>query len=366
MSQDTIFYKIKRFFEFESGYSTFSTWRERIGYFFRQGNIFLHVVDRVKFRWFPKFRVVSKFPTHLDIETASACQMRCPMCYTTYMDNEKKGIMRLDIFKRIIDEAVQHRVYSVKLSWRGEPMLNKNLIEMIRYAKNAGIKEVAMLSNAERMTPELSKGIIEAGLDWISFSFDGMADTYNIIRAPAIFEETVEKIRNLRILRDRMNRKKPLIRVQSVLSVIQERADEFLAIWDGIADMVNFISDQARDFELKEMYHDPNYSCPTMYQRMTINHEGKVHQCISDYAGSMIMGDIKEKTLYEIWHDTPFQNLRKWFTEHSALKNCEACRICTDNVFTQTDEMKVKGKVISIKVYKGIQKVKDQIAVSAK
>jgi radical SAM protein with 4Fe4S-binding SPASM domain len=363
VNYSNLWQKLKRFLEFESGYGTFSTKMESIKYFLRQGPLIPHLIDRIKFRWFPKFRIVSNFPSHLDIETASACQMKCPMCWTTYMDNSKKGIMSFDLYKRIIDEAVKNKVYSVKLSWRGEPMLNKNLIQMIRYAKESGIHEVAMLSNGERMTPKLGEEIVHSGLDWISFSFDGMKDTYDVIRAPAKFEETVERIRLIRQYRDRIGSKKPLIRVQSLLSVIRDRADEFLDIWEGIADKVNFISDQSRDFEVSELAHDPNYSCPTMYQRMSINHEGLVHQCISDYNGTMILGNVKEQSLYQIWHGEQYRKLRQWFTEHTALKNCQACRVCTDNVFTVQESMKVKGKVFQIKVYKNIEPVKDRLAI---
>lgn len=361
MSKPNCLERVKRFFEFETGYGTFAKPWENIVYYFNQGNFIPHIMDRIKFRWFPKFGVVSKFPSHLDIELASACQMRCPMCYTTHMDNNKKGIMNFDLYKNIIDEAIKYNVYSVKLSWRGEPMLNKNLVEMIKYAKNAGICEVAMLTNGERMSPGLGIAISDAGLDWVSISFDGMKDTYDVIRAPAIFEETVEKVRKLRLYRDQMGRKKPLIRVQSVLSAIQDRADEFIALWDSIADKVNFISDQARDFEVKKMRHDPNYVCPTSWQRMSIDYEGVVHQCISDYNGYMIMGETKKESLYDIWHGEQFRKLRKWFKEHTYLKHCEACRYCTDNVTTETEEIYIKGKKMNVNVYKEITKIKDKI-----
>ena len=361
MAKQPFLEKLRRFFEMESGYGTFATPWGSFMYFIKQGHIMAHFIDRVKFRWFPKFAFKSNFPSHLDVETSSACQMKCPMCYTTYMDTEKKGIMDFNLYKKIINEAIKYNVYSIKLSWRGEPMLNKNIVKMISYAKQSGICEVAMLSNAERLTPELAKAITDAGLDWISLSVDGNANTYNIIRAPAIFEETLEKIRVLREYRDKVGKKKPLIRIQSILSAIQNSFDEFISIWDGIADRVNFISDQARDFDVKGMYHDQNYVCPTPWQRMSISHNGVVHQCISDYNGYMIMGDVKKQSLYEIWHGGQFRKLRERFRKHTYLEHCEACLFCTDNVTNEKEEICVNGKKIKVNVYKGITKVKDKI-----
>ncbi len=350
----------------ESGYGTFAKPWESFMYFIRQGHVREHLIDRIKFRWFPKFAITSNFPSHLDVETSSACQMKCPMCYTTYMDAKNKGIMDFNLYKKIIDEAAKYNVYSIKLSWRGEPMLNKSIVEMIRYAKQSGIREVAMLSNGERVTPELAKAIQDAGIDWISFSVDGNANTYNIIRAPALFEETLEKIRFLREYRDKTGRPKPLIRVQSILSAIQDNAGEFISIWDGIADRVNFISDQARDFEVKEMCHDQNYVCPTPWQRMSIDYNGVVHQCISDYNGYIRMGDIRKQSVYEIWHGRQFRKLRECFRKHTYLEHCKACSFCTDNVTNEQEEICLNGKKMKVNVYKGITKVKDKIGYSQK
>lgn len=366
MKMKEIVKSVKRFFEFESGYGTFSTRWESFNYFLKQGNVIQHIIDRIKFRWFPKFGIVSNFPSHLDIELASACQMRCPMCYTTYMPPENKGVMSFELFKKIINEAVRLKTYSVKLSWRGEPMLNKDIIKMVMYAKNAGICEVAMLSNGERMTEQVAIELSDAGLDWISFSFDGMSDTYNVIRAPAVFEETLEKIRFLRRYRDQKGRTKPLIRVQSVLSAVKDRTDEFIKLWDGIADRVNFISDQARDYQLKEMHHDPYYVCPSPWQRMSIDYAGIVHQCISDYRGYFIIGDVKNDSLYNIWRGDNFKNLRRWFKEHTYLEHCQACLYCTDNVVTETEQISIKGRLVNVNVYKGITKIKDKLEVSNK
>ena len=85
----------------------------------------------------------------------------------------------------MVDEAVKRKVYSIKLSWRGEPHLNKSMWKMVRYAKSSGIKDVSTLSNGESMTEKDLYEVVESGLDWISFSVDGMKESYDRIRHPA-------------------------------------------------------------------------------------------------------------------------------------------------------------------------------------
>ncbi len=348
-------YSIKRFFRFEPGY--FRLAGNPVKNFFQQGNLIAHVIDRVKFRFFPKLQIVSRFPTHLDIEAASACQMKCPMCYTTYMDKSKKGIMDYGLYKKIIDEAVREKVYSIKLSWRGEPLLNNHIVDMVKYAKANKIKEVAMLSNAELLYPEMAKQLVDSGLDWISFSVDGSEKTYEIIRAPAILSETVEKIKFMRKYRDNAGKNKPMIRVQSIFSALNDDPQTFLDTWEGVADQINFISDQARDFELKEMYHDPEYLCPTPWARMSIDFAGHVHQCNSDYDGKWILGDVNKQSIYKIWHGEEFTRLRHYFNTRTALHTCDACNICSDNVITEQRTIQIGDREVKASKYKGISDV---------
>lgn len=346
---------LKNLFRLEHGYFRLSG--NPVRYFLSQGNITAHLIDRVKFRLFPKFGVVSNFPTHIDIEASSACQMRCPMCYTTNMDDTFKGIMDYSLYTKIIDQAAAGGTYSVKLSWRGEPLLNPRIIDMVKYAKKAGIKEVAFLSNAERLSHAIAEQLVDAGLDWISFSVDGVGEVYEKIRVPAKFNETVEKITHMRRYREKRQQDKPLIRVQSILSAIKDNADEFKKVWEGIADRVNFITDEIRDFEMHDIPHDPFYVCPTPWQRMSIDYDGKVHQCITDYAGKWILGYANKQTLKEIWHGSDFNALRRHFRNHSALSNCEACSYCSDNVVTEGRKIKIGNRTIRASKYKDVSDV---------
>lgn len=273
--------------------------------------MFFHLIDRIKWRYFPRYFIVSGFPTHLDIEVSSACQLYCPMCKTTEM--VKGGInffgyMDFKLYKKIIDECAQASLYSIKLSWRGEPLLNPNIIEMVAYAKKKGIKDVAFLTNGERFTPKLIGDLIDAGLDWVSISFDGFAEVYNKVRRPAVFEETVRKIEYIRQHREKLKKKKPLIRIQSVRSAIRGQELDFLKLWQGVADRVNFIADQKRSIDQKDYKHDPSYICPSPWQRMCISWDGRVAQCCSDYMMGNILGDVKTKSIKEIWHGDLLEN----------------------------------------------------------
>ena len=65
-------------------------------------------------------------------------------------------IMNFEMYKKIIDEIVLLGVPSIKLNWRGEPLLNKQIGKFIKYAKISGILDVAINTNATNLDEKMS------------------------------------------------------------------------------------------------------------------------------------------------------------------------------------------------------------------
>ena len=51
-----------------------------------------------------------------------------------------------------------------------------------------GILEITSLTHGQEIDEEMAKKIVEAEPSWISFSFDGIEDTYNSIRTPTKYK----------------------------------------------------------------------------------------------------------------------------------------------------------------------------------
>src|SRR3989338_11623490 len=77
---------------------------------------------RRKWKEWPEDFHVGEFPLFIDIETTSACNLKCPFCATTFRGKAiKKGFISFGDVKRIIDEGVDNNLYGVKFNMRGEP-----------------------------------------------------------------------------------------------------------------------------------------------------------------------------------------------------------------------------------------------------
>lgn len=84
----------------------------------------------------------------------------------------KQGIMDWDLYTRVVDECAALGITHVRMHNYGEALVHCRLVEKVRYAKQAGIREVGMISNGSLITDEVAQGLIDAGMDAINISLD--------------------------------------------------------------------------------------------------------------------------------------------------------------------------------------------------
>lgn len=295
-------------------------------------------------RWhdYPSNFIVGDFPIHLDIESTSLCNLRCPFCASAFdkWGTSKKGFMEFDVFRRIIDEGVKNNLFSIKLSLRGEPLLHRQLVEMVKYAKGAGIIDVYFNTNAVFLNEEVIDKLIDARLDRISISFEGITkDVYERYRVGAHYEEVVENIISLKRIRDIRNSAIPQIRIQTVLlPEIKKTFKKYVKFWKPLADEVSYLDarDETRNNHpcKKEGGKAGNigkWACPFLWQRMTILWDGTVLPClmhgVKDFS-KMSLGNVKTDSLYKMWHSDAF-NLYRNFHRAGDSHKIEACIRCS-------------------------------------
>ena len=66
----------------------------------------------------------------------------------------------------LIDQAAKLKIPSIKFNWRGEPLLHPKLPEFINYAKEKGILETIINTNATQLKEGLAEELIKSGLDF--------------------------------------------------------------------------------------------------------------------------------------------------------------------------------------------------------
>ena len=145
------------------------------------------------------------------------------MCYTTtdeFLEKVSLKFMDINLIKKIILE-VTGKIYALRLSLRGESTLNPNFIEAVKFAKENGIKEVSTLTHGKKLTGNFLRKLVDAGIDWITVSIDGMHEDYNNIR-PLTWEGTLGRLKEIQDLKKQLNKEKPVIKVQGIWPSIRK------------------------------------------------------------------------------------------------------------------------------------------------
>lgn len=312
---------------------------------------------------YAKNQHVSDYPLHVDIELASVCNLQCPMCYTISPEFKEKvnaKLMDYQLFTKIVDECAAGSVYSIRLSFRGESFLHKQIVDCVRYAKGKGIKEVSTLTNGLRLDEEMFREMMEAGIDWITISFDGLRETYEQIRRPAKYDRAVEKIANYAKIKKEAGRVKPVIKIQSILPAIEQDPQAFYDVFAPIVDMVS--ANPLIDFmqSKRDMPKMDNFSCPQIYQRLVVGADGLCMMCANDEEGRIIVGDAGRQNIHEIWHGAEMARVREIHRRCAGVNELSACAECYLPLKTYDAEVIVGARAVSAEKYvSGTQKVID-------
>lgn len=138
---------------------------------------------------------VAALPRSLYLETTNRCDSKCQTCVRTFDTLEPPKDLTLAELKAIADQfPVLDRVV---LHGVGEPLLNRDLFEMIAYLKTKGAA-VVFNSDAITLTPARAERLVASGADEYRVSMDAATpETYRRIRGVDRFDRVVGNVGHL-------------------------------------------------------------------------------------------------------------------------------------------------------------------------
>jgi radical SAM protein with 4Fe4S-binding SPASM domain len=273
-----------------------------------------------------------EFPVHLDIETIDACNLRCTHCFrhddlkkSLGMENVNSGgRFPLEKLAKILDEGKCWGLNSVNFGFSGECAVNVDFIKMIEYADAADVIDIRSITNGLPLNEEKIEAIVESPIRIFSFSVDaGTAESYQKLKGVDGFDKLVRLVKHAYAYKKKLNRDFPLIRVSYYPS--PETAGEEKLFISIFRDYVDFIDIQ----EFKDVRHLGNHElrtdCKMPFRRLAIFADGRVAPCCSLYSNNLIVGNINEQSLKEIWDGDEINALREELIEGNLRPVCEAC-----------------------------------------
>ncbi len=135
------------------------------------------------------------------VEITNRCNLGCCTCIRNVWD-EPCDIMPQTVFDCII-KSLQTVSPSptVFFGGLGEPLLHEHVTEMIKQAKTIGSR-VELITNATLLNEQMSRSLIDSGLDMLWVSMDGATqESYADVRVGASLDRVVQKIKFFRSAR---------------------------------------------------------------------------------------------------------------------------------------------------------------------
>ena len=292
-------------------------------------------------------------PTFVSVEPAAVCQLKCPACpvgLRTLELSKSRDIertMSMEVFHRVLSEA-QRYAHTMQFYFQGEPLLNKNLPQMIREAHEAGLYTIVS-TNAQALTADMAEALVTAGLDRIIVSMDGLSDeTYNAYRVGGSLEKTKAALHFLRNSKSQHLEisKSPIIELQCLrLKTNEHEWEKFEREYKTLgADRLVFKTAQLYDYEnghplmpTEDRYSryektaDGSYhrkpqrrGCLRVWSGVVITTTGEVLPCCYDKAHQHAYGNIMDSSLKDLFMNEKANAFRKAALQETP-KICQEC-----------------------------------------
>ncbi len=178
-------------------------------------------------------------PQVVFIEVTNQCNLLCQTCPRTFFKREPLKTLTYDEFVWIAAQFPDMR--RALLHGIGEPLLNKELPQIIKYLKGREV-EVIINSNGTLLTPAWQMALIESGLDEYRCSIDGASpETYARIRGANLLAKLAEGLAGLVKTKARLKAATPRVSIWCV------------ATQENLAEMPDLVR-LAADLGVKEVY----------------------------------------------------------------------------------------------------------------
>ena len=297
-------------------------------------------------------------PFMMMVEPTNFCNLKCPLCPSgNGQMTRDRGNMGLDDFKRLIDDAGDYLV--LLMLWnQGEPFINKDLLEMIRYARSKRIPTMTSTNGHYVRTREQARAVVHSGLSEMIVSLDGVdQETYEKYRVGGKLEKVITGTRLVAEAKRELQSKTPLINMQIIdfrhneddiaeaeRLATELEADKFLIktaqiYTDDDAATILPEEDLFRRYEegdegQLQVKGQPARGCKVLWYSSMVNWNGDVAPCCFDKDVDFGMGaafnghDSNESTLQRIWKGRAYMDFRNKILDDR--RSVDMCRNCSE------------------------------------
>ncbi|MFQ5687854.1 MAG: radical SAM/SPASM domain-containing protein [Candidatus Scalindua sp.] len=279
------------------------------------------------------------YPTGIILDIHNYCNARCIICpYTKLQKKIPHGVMSWELYTKIINDyhhLMEQYTFQGKLTYcqMGEPFVIKDISKWVKYAIDRNI-EVYFNTNASLLTPSVVDSLIDAGYHGLfNISFFGITKKIYEDIMGLNYDNTINNIEYLlknyprkQILINAVNYHWPKGEKQKVLKYWRERNVQVT--------VSKPLSRSGLIRNLGKTTQKRIAGCGTerVLFEIVVSFDGKALLCCHDMAREVILGDLKNSTIYEVWNGKKFQDILNAIYTGKNLSPDFICLRCEESV----------------------------------
>ncbi|HTY74888.1 MAG TPA: radical SAM protein [Candidatus Nanoarchaeia archaeon] len=290
------------------------------------------------------------FPLTFQIQTNNICNGSCLMCPISKEKNKKPGRMSDELFEKIVSDIVKNRPTTdetrIWLFLQNEPLTDNSVFDKLKLIKKMSYGKIptGLVTNGTLLTKKRIEELCESDVDEIFFSIDASTEeTYNKIRRGLNYNQVLENIENLLDSN---------CKARIVVRFLRQKDNDFelnsfREFWakKGVSVMTDIVNNRGgslSNFEDIRLTHENSSlrknvtsilglmltgGCWDLATSFNVLYNGDVIICCNDYAKRIILGNVKNNSVKEIWNGKKYQAFRetvfsKDFEKIPECKNC--------------------------------------------
>ena len=292
-----------------------------------------YLVHRYRYEIFPQTKIIDNFPPYLQIEPTSICNNRCVFCFETdpTFTNKKNGHMgqmKLDLFKKIIDQA-EGNIEFISLASRGEPLACPDIVKMIEYTYDKFLN-LKINTNASLLDEKKCHAILSGGVKTIVFSADAATEPlYSKLRVNGSLSKVLKNIENFKKIKETKYPNNPIIsRVSGVKFDKDQNLSSMEKMWGELVDQVAFVNYNPWENSYNKPSNDITNPCSDLWRRMFVWWDGKINPCDVDYKSHLSVGSFPKNGIKSAWNSKEYKKLRENHLKKNRRK-VSPCSSCT-------------------------------------
>ena len=287
-------------------------------------------------------------PVWAQVQTVDRCNAACRMClYSSLNRRGPAHFMDEGLYARILDGFRRSGTLKLlELMLQNEPLMDGQLARRIRLAREAlgpGV-QIGTVTNGSPLTEKRAQELLEAGLDMLEVSIDAASrQTYELIHRGLDFDRV---IRNTESVLRRAGRTTVRVRF---LKLRQNEAEqeEFVRYWRsrGVPVLVYSLVNRAGRLDEFERLKRPRDKllikglkslagrlyprCIKLFTTINVLWDGRVILCSNDWTSRVVVGDLSQQSLPEVWNGERMNYYRHllWAHRYAQSPPCSDCSV---------------------------------------